>query len=62
MRIFGMGTSELIFIGFICLLLFGPNKLPELGKSVGLAIRELKNGLKEGLSQETPLPGTKEKK
>ncbi len=62
MRIFGMGTSELIFIGLICALLFGPNKLPDLGKALGLTIKEFKKALKEGLADETPAPEVTVKK
>ncbi|MDA8243569.1 MAG: twin-arginine translocase TatA/TatE family subunit [Elusimicrobia bacterium] len=61
MRIFGMGTPELLVIGIICLVLFGTKRLPELGKTVGVTIKELKKGLKEGLADE-PAPGTKEQK
>jgi len=39
---FGIGTQELIVILLILLLLFGGKKLPELSKSIGEAIREMK--------------------
>ncbi|MBI4803317.1 MAG: twin-arginine translocase TatA/TatE family subunit [Elusimicrobia bacterium] len=52
MRILGMGLPELLVIGLVCVLLFGAKKLPELGKSLGLTIKELKKSLKEGLSEE----------
>lgn len=39
---FGLGPSELVVILFIALLIFGPAKLPELGRSLGKAIREFK--------------------
>jgi len=35
------------------LLVFGPKKLPELGKGIGEGIRALKEGMKDGAS-ETP--------
>lgn len=44
---FGLGPQELIFILFIALLIFGPKKLPELGKSLGKAIREFKKATTE---------------
>ncbi len=62
MRIFGMGTPELLVIGIACVLLFGTKKLPELARSLGLTLKEFKNGLKEGLSEEAPSPEKKEKK
>jgi len=50
----GLGTPELIFIGFICVLLFGTNKLPELGRSVATTIKEFKKSMKEVASDEVP--------
>lgn len=41
-----LGTTELIVIAVILLVLFGGKKLPELGKGLGEAIKELKRGLK----------------
>ena len=39
---------HLLVIFFIALLVFGPKKLPELGKGLGDGIRALKEGMKEG--------------
>lgn len=33
-----IGPTELLLILFIALLIFGPSKLPKLGKSIGMAI------------------------
>ena len=44
---FGIGFSELLVILLVCLLLFGANRLPEIGKSLGEGIREFKKSLKE---------------
>jgi len=41
--------THLIFILIIVLILFGPGKLPELGKGLGKGIREFKDALKGGL-------------
>jgi sec-independent protein translocase protein TatA len=41
--------THLIFILLIVLILFGPGKLPELGKGLGKGIREFKDALKGGL-------------
>jgi len=38
---------HLLVIFFIALLVFGPKKLPELGKGIGDGIRALKDGMKE---------------
>ena len=37
-----IGPMELILILIIALVIFGPRKLPEIGKSLGDAIREFK--------------------
>ena len=37
-----IGPTELILIFVVALLVFGPKKLPEIGRSVGKAIREFK--------------------
>lgn len=59
MRILGMDTPELLLIGFVCVLLFGPGKLPELGRSLGITIKEFKKSVREGFSGENSLPGEK---
>lgn len=42
-----LGMGELILIFMIALVIFGPAKLPELGKSMGEAIRQFKNSSKD---------------
>jgi len=42
---------ELIVILVIILILFGPGKLPEIGKAIGKGIREFKKA-QEGLDEE----------
>jgi sec-independent protein translocase protein TatA len=42
---FDLGTPELIIILVIVLLLFGSRKLPELSRSIGQSMREIRNGL-----------------
>jgi sec-independent protein translocase protein TatA len=44
---FGLGGPELLVIGGIVLLLFGPAKLPALASSLGKSIREFKKGVHE---------------
>ena len=43
-----LGTSELIIILVVLLVLFGGAKLPQLARSLGQAQRELRDGFKEG--------------
>jgi len=42
-----IGPAELILIFVIALLVFGPRKLPEIGRSVGKALREFKKASDE---------------
>ncbi len=42
---------HLLVIFFIALLVFGPKKLPELGKGLGEGIRALKDGMKDQSAQ-----------
>jgi len=39
MNIFGLGLPEMMVIMVFALLIFGPKKLPEIGRSVGKTIR-----------------------
>jgi sec-independent protein translocase protein TatA len=56
-----IGPTELLLILAIALLLFGPSKLPDLGKSLGKAIREFKDATKgeESKPAESAKPATK---
>lgn len=42
---FDLGMQELILIFLVAFLVFGPKRLPELGRTLGKGIRELKNAL-----------------
>jgi sec-independent protein translocase protein TatA len=42
-----IGATGLILIVLVALLLFGPSKLPELGRAFGRTLREFKNGARE---------------
>lgn len=44
---FGFGHWEILAIVAVILLLFGPSKLPALGRSIGEGVRNLKKGLKK---------------
>ncbi|MEW6713554.1 MAG: Sec-independent protein translocase protein TatB [Nitrospirota bacterium] len=57
---FDIGTQEIIIIFIVALLVFGPKKLPELAKTLGKGIRELKSamlGVKDTLEKETGFSG-----
>ncbi|WP_013323574.1 TatA/E family twin arginine-targeting protein translocase [Gloeothece verrucosa] len=47
MNIFGIGLPEMILILVVALLIFGPKKLPEIGRSLGKAIRGFQDASKE---------------
>lgn len=49
---FGLGTTELVVIAFVIVLLFGGRKLPQLGRSMGAAITNFKKGLNSPESTE----------
>lgn len=42
-----IGTTELLLIGGLVLLLFGGKKLPEMMRGLGRGVREFKEGTKE---------------
>lgn len=44
---FGIGIPELIIIFIVALIIFGPKKLPELGKALGRGLSEFKKATQE---------------
>ncbi len=42
---FGIGIWEMTILLFVVLLVFGPKRLPEMGRSLGRGMRELKDGI-----------------
>lgn len=44
---FGLGITEIVIIFVIALVVFGPKKLPELGKALGRGIAEFKRASQE---------------
>jgi sec-independent protein translocase protein TatA len=53
---------HLLVIFFIALLVFGPKKLPELGKGIGEGIRALKDGMKDQPTEAAKTPSNPEAK
>jgi len=52
-----LGAGEVVVILMVALLIFGPKKLPELGRSLGKGIREFRKGTKglmESLEEPDP--------
>ncbi|MBD1913062.1 MULTISPECIES: TatA/E family twin arginine-targeting protein translocase [unclassified Leptolyngbya] len=47
MNIFGIGLPEMALIMVLALLIFGPKKLPEIGRSVGKALRGFQDASRE---------------
>ncbi len=47
MNIFGVGLPEVTVIVILALLIFGPKKLPELGKQLGKTLKSLKKASNE---------------
>ncbi len=55
---FDLGFQELIIIFVVALLVFGPKKLPEIGRSLGRGIAELKkamHGIQSSIQEEEKL-------
>ena len=44
---FGLGLPEMMVVLVVALLVFGPSKLPSLGKSLGEAIKGFKKGIQD---------------
>lgn len=56
MNIFGLGPTELIIIAVIVLLLFGPKRLPQIGKSLGQTMKAVKDGMDDLEGGSSPEP------
>jgi sec-independent protein translocase protein TatA len=61
---FNIGPPELIIILVLALIIFGPKRLPEIGKTVGKSLREFRQAssdirreIREGLN-DAPAPGS----
>ena len=58
---FGIGVTELVILLVALLVIFGPKRLPEMGRSLGKGMREFKDsvsGIEEAVSTTTPTTPT----
>lgn len=56
---FGIGTSELLLIMVIALLVFGAKRLPDIGMAIGKGIRQFQRSLNEiqrNIEEQPPRP------
>lgn len=51
MNVFGIGLPEMVLIMGVALLIFGPKKLPEIGRSMGKAIKGFQDASREFKSE-----------
>ena len=65
--VFGLGTSEIIVVALILLLLFGGKKIPELMRGLGRGVKEFNNAkdgmrdeIRKGMSDDPPANSEKE--
>ena len=65
--VFGLGTSKIIVVALILLLLFGGKKIPELMRGLGRGVKEFNNAkdgmrdeIRKGMSDDAPSNSEKE--
>jgi sec-independent protein translocase protein TatA len=46
-----IGVPELLLLGLLALLLFGPKRLPEMGRGLGHGLREFKSSVSGSLDR-----------
>ena len=51
---FGLGTTELIIILILVLVIFGAGKLPSVGGALGKGLRNFKDGIKDADEEAEP--------
>lgn len=60
MTLLFIGTTELLLIAGVALLIFGGKKVPELMKGLGKGVKSFKQGMNEPLDEEKPVEETPE--
>ena len=58
MTLLFIGTTELLLIAGVALLIFGGKKVPELMKGLGKGVQSFKQGMNEPLQEEKPVEVT----
>ena len=51
-----LGVPELVIIFLIIVVLFGANKIPQIGKGLGEGIRNFKKGMNDGKEEPGQIP------
>lgn len=59
---FGLGTTEMIIILVLVLIVFGAGKLPQVAKSLGKGVREFKDGIDPNLIDDEDVPAKETEK
>jgi sec-independent protein translocase protein TatA len=54
----GLQPTHLLFVAIVALIVFGPKRLPEMGRGIGEAMREFKRSMSR-LNEEEPAPEQK---
>lgn len=57
----GLGTTEILLICFLALILFGGGKLADMGRGLGEGIKNFKRGLREADDEQQSAEAEKEK-
>ena len=58
---FGLGTTEMIIILVLVLIIFGAGKLPQVAGSLGKGLRNFKDGMDPNLIDDEDQPGKENK-
>jgi sec-independent protein translocase protein TatA len=56
-----IGFPELLLLGVVVLLVFGPKRVPEMGRSLGRGLREFKHSVSDDKADSEPLELTRER-
>ncbi|MDZ4178455.1 MAG: twin-arginine translocase TatA/TatE family subunit [Coriobacteriia bacterium] len=54
--IFGLGPMEIGLVAIVVLVLFGPKRLPQLGKSLGKTVKAIREGVDGKLDEDEEDP------